>query len=179
MDSYQEIMRILNEINIPIWKKIDFYLSFVGFVFSGLAFRAANKAKEAALSAGKSVKIQTITVELSEISQKLDNLDIDISYSAARDLLNQIQRKLIRLISPFSNKKYPHIKETFSKLESEFNVAKDSLNSVRPNVQGDDIIQSNSVYYAIESSFSEINSLTANLLGLLESIAMNGGVENE
>ena len=90
--------RILN-----FW--IFLVIGIVGLFYSVLAFNEARKAKTAAKEAGRTVKIQTITIELTEISQRLDKLGMDIQFNEARDLINEVTRKLRRLVSPFREEK--------------------------------------------------------------------------
>ena len=106
IDSLKVICyEIVDKINIPFWRDVDFYiytvLSIGAITLSWLAYKEATKAKIAAIEAGTRVKIQSITLELSEISQRLDKLDFDVDYSTARDLINGFSRKIRRMISPF------------------------------------------------------------------------------
>jgi hypothetical protein len=64
----------------------NFVATLVGVLFAWLAFGQARLAKELAAEAGKTVKIQTITIELTEIVQRLDRLEYGLSFSEARDL---------------------------------------------------------------------------------------------
>lgn len=73
-----DAMRQLLE--VPFWKHADFWISSIigtaGVFVSFLAYRQAEKAtleaekaKQAATEAGKTVKLQTMAVELSEVNQ--------------------------------------------------------------------------------------------------------------
>ena len=160
---------LLQYIEIPFWRKIEFWIFLViggmGVVFSLLAFIEAKKAKRAATVAGRTVKIQTITIDLTEVSQKLDKLRIEIPYNEARDLLTEISRRLRRIISPFQGES--DLKETLSELKTALGAAKESLNAVRP-IDPSHEDASNAVYYAVESDFATINNCVADLLGLFE-----------
>ncbi len=50
-------------------------IGLIGVFFSILAYREASKAKRAANAAGRTVKIQTVTIDLNELAQKLAKLD--------------------------------------------------------------------------------------------------------
>jgi hypothetical protein len=151
-------------------------LGVAGLVYSALAYSEAKKAKAAATEAGKSVKIQTITIELTEISQRLDILDMKIDYSSARDLINEVSRKLRRLVSPFQSDK--EFGETIIVLKDALNSAKDSLSGVRPALDKEEIQPEYTVYNAIEGELSTINGLVADLLGLFEKRTIDFGDKN-
>src|SRR4029077_4374022 len=102
VDQFQQIQ---NAINAPFWSHAEFWIAsaigIAGLVFSILAFREARQAKRAATEAGKTVKVQTVAIELTEISQGLDRLNQKIGFSEARDYINGLNRRLRRLIAPF------------------------------------------------------------------------------
>ena len=170
---------IVHCIEVPFWQKPEFWIflviSVMGVVFSLLAFIEAKKAKRAATEAGRTVKIQTITIDLTEVSQKLDKLRIEIPYNEARDLLTEISRRLRRIISPFQGES--DLKETLSALKTALGTAKESLNAVRP-IDPSHEEAPNAVYYAIESDFATINNCVADLLGLFEKKTINFGDGN-
>lgn len=175
----EQVQQIEKIIQIPFWEKGDFYIflffSIMSIFISWLAFREARKAKLAAVEAGTTVKIQTITLELSEISQRLDKLDTKISYSSARDLLNEISRKIRRMMSPFDHENYPELKGIISALKDALDGAKTALKNVKPVGAIEDFEESDSVYYAIEDYFSSINGYTSELIGKLERITFSKG----
>src|SRR5262245_23235861 len=90
----------------PFWKQPDFWIGqlvgLAGLVFSFLGYREAQRAKRAATAAGRTVKLQTVTIELSEISQKLEKIQPEIRFDEARDLLSESSRRLRRAVSPFA-----------------------------------------------------------------------------
>jgi hypothetical protein len=150
---------------------LDFWIviviGLVGIGVSYLAYLEAGSAKKAAVKAGRSVKIQTITIELSEIAQRLDKLEMGISYSAARDLLNEIARRLHRLISPFQDEK--DFKQVIVTLKDSLEAAKKALAEVRPETNEDEShVDDNDVYYGIEGHLSTISSVVADLMGICE-----------
>lgn len=112
----------------------DFWLNLVlgvaGVGFSILAYFEAKAAKHAASEAGKTVKIQTITIELSEIAQRLDKLDFDLSFSEARDLLNEVSRRLRRLIAPFQSNQ--DLAQQAASLKTVLDDAKAALEALHP-----------------------------------------------
>jgi len=90
MENPTEVLQKLSDLHPPFYQTWDFWLSFIlsvaGLVASLFSFKEARAAKKAANEAGRTVKIQTITIELSEILQKLDNLKPHIDYHEARTL---------------------------------------------------------------------------------------------
>jgi hypothetical protein len=168
MTETQEILYLLKE---PFWVRPDFWLSiFIGLISTAasiLAFFQAKRAKEAAAYAATTVKIQTITIELTELIQKLDKLDYEIEFSTARDFLNEISRKIIRLLAPF--KENFDYKTTINTVFETLKKTKISLENVKPMSTKKDIdLELHSVYHAIESQFSELSALIAELIGLFE-----------
>jgi len=164
----------------PFWVgHWDFWIGSVigtlGLLFAILAFLEARQAKRAATEAGKTVRIQTITIELSEISQKLDKLQTGIHFNEARDMLNEITRRLRRIVSPF--RKDAGLADSITSLTTALAEAKESLGSVRP-VDASMAEAPGVVYYAIEANFAEINNSVADLLGLFEKKTINFGEED-
>ncbi len=181
--SPEELETLVNKVyqllDTPFWKKGDFWI-FIGIgsasVFASYkAFREARKARTAAHEAGRTVKIQTITIELSELVQKLDTLDIEIDFSTARDFLNEINRRIRRLMSPFQTDDM-YI-EVITNIKAVLSNAKGGLDEVKPiNADGQEPV-SNSIYYAIESYFSELSGYIAELMGLFEKRTIETGGE--
>lgn len=163
-----EILIELQKLNAPFWKTFEFWLFLVigllSLVASIKAFLEAKAAKTAADYAGQTVKIQTITIELNEIIQKLDKLETNIEYSNARDFLSEINRKIKRLTSPF--KKEKDYEEIISSIYETLDVTKDSLAEVRP--LDNETIVDNAVYFAVEKHFSDLGGLLAELMGYFE-----------
>lgn len=164
------LQQILPEVFEKFWQKGDFWINLVigiaGLVFSILAFSEARKAKRAATEAGRTVKIQTVTIDLTEIAQKLDRLNPKISYTDARDLLTEISRKLRRIVSPFGDD--PKLATAIGQLKETLDAAKAALDSVRPADIDSESSAPNAVYNAVEGFFADISNLVADLLGLFE-----------
>lgn len=164
------IQQLETGVGISFWKKPEFWISIaigiLSVVYSFIAYREAKSAKEAAYEAGKTVKIQTITIELTELVQKLDTLDMDIKYSTARDLFNEINRRVKRITAPFKDEK--NYQETIEKINEVLLNTKGSLNEVRPIDDSEDNDLGFSVYNASESHFSDLSGLLAELMGLFE-----------
>ena len=160
---------VLLAIDFTFFGKLDFWLSIgvsaAGLIYSIRAFKEAKEAKTAAKEAGKTVKIQTITIELSEIIQKLDKLDINIDFHTARDILNEINRKVRRLITPFQ--KEDDYKEEINNIILILDNSKKNLDQVRP-INEELKAVPNAVYYAIESDFSSLSGSLSQLVGLFE-----------
>lgn len=183
----EEIKALHDAVLIPYWSRPDFWFGVffgiaglvvggAGVYFSIKAFREAREAKAAATEAGRTVKIQTVAIELTEISQRLDKLRRDIQFADARDLLTELSRKLRRLISPFQSD--PEFTEIINTLRESLSSAKESLNGVRPANPTDPEVP-HAVYFAIEGDFATINGYVADLLGLLEKRTIQTDDENE
>jgi len=174
MDStHAQILKLLET---PFYSTPEFWISTIiglaGLWFSIRAFREAQAARQAAVEAGTTVKMQTVTIELTEISQRLDSLDPDIDYPQARDLLNEISRRLRRLVSPFE--KVEDLGDKIQELKRALEDAKQALSRVRPSDfdDFDDSLSPQSVYFGTESFFSAISGLVADLMGLFEKRAI-------
>ena len=169
-----DVSAVLEILRLPLWKRPDFiFASMVGLgglFFSILAYIEAKQAKRAATEAGKGVKLQTVTLELSEVSQKIDRLRPGVSFSEARDLLSEVSRRLRRAISPFSQE--PDLKDAIQQLRNALTTAETSLKSVRPSTPSNETAAPDAVYFAIERDFATINNFTADLMGLCEKKTM-------
>lgn len=152
----------------PFYKEWDFWIATIiglaSVAFSVLAFMEARKAKVAAAKAGTTVKIQTITIELTEIAQRLDKLDYELDFTTARDLLNEVNRRLRRLIAPFQASA-PY-KEPSDALKTLLEAAKTSLEEVRPS--GEEELTENTVYFGMQGHFASISAAVAEIMGLFE-----------
>jgi hypothetical protein len=164
------LKQMLTEAIPPFYTTGDFWINVVlgvaGIVFSVLAFKEAAKAKEAAAAAGRSVKIQTVTIELTEILQRLDKLDAEIDFPDARDLLNEVSRRLRRLVGPFSD--VSDISEHYTQLKAALKQAKEALEAVRPSSVTVEEQTPNAVYYALQGHFGTISEYVAEISGALE-----------
>lgn len=167
----EELVKIAAMINSsnPFYTQIEFWIFMVvgvaGVVFSVMAYHEARAAKKAAFEAGKTVKIQTITIELTEIAQRLDKLDFDLKFSESRDLLNEISRRLRRLIAPFQDNE--DLSACCQNLKNALDDAKHALEEVRPQALEDES-PPNTIYFATQGHFSNISSLVAEIMGLFE-----------
>src|ERR1700733_10350816 len=147
-DAQQQINRLVGVLQSPFWDRPDFWvfvaLSMVGLAVSSFglwyslrAFEEAEKAKleaqaakAAAKEAGKVVRVQTVAIELGEISQKLERLEPDILFSEARELLNEVSRKLLRSVAPYAEE--PALKAKISAVRQAIEGAQTSMKGVRP-----------------------------------------------
>lgn len=174
MNSLNDINTVINQILViikdPFWKKFDFWIFMVinilGLILSWLAFKEAGQAKRAAQEAGKIVKIQSVLIDLTELGQKVNNLDNNIRFAEARILLTEISTKINRLVSPFKDE--DDLKPTIEKLLAALVTAHTALNSVRPNSLESENAAPQSVFYGIQETFSLISNYVAELLGLFE-----------
>lgn len=169
------LVEIFNLINLPFYKRVDFWIGVaigsISIFFSVKAFGEARQAKLAASEAGRTVKIQTITIELSEIAQRLDKLDYEVEFTDARDLLNEVSRRIRRLIAPFESNN--DLSDACLRLKAALDNAKLSLDEVRP--QGETGVSKNIVYFAVEGHLSNISSLVAEIMGLFEKRTIDTG----
>jgi hypothetical protein len=171
------INRVLQLLQTPFWKRVEFWIAvtigIAGLVFSILAFIEARKAKRAATEAGRTLKLQTVTIELTEVAQRLDRIQPNIQFNEARDLLSEISRRLRRATSPFAND--PALSTAINAVREALEAAKTSLKSVRPTDLAKEAETPNAVYYAIEEDFATITNFLADLLGLFEKITLHFG----
>ncbi|WP_340600922.1 hypothetical protein [Acinetobacter sp. HZNU-JH01] len=162
-----DLETILEVLNYPFYKKWDFWLSIIvgmgGVVFSVLAFIEAKAAKKAASSLAEMVKIQTVVIELTEVTQRLDRLDYSLTFSQARDLLSEVSRRCFRLIAPFQEE--TDIKDYCTALKDSLTLAKTELNQLTPS--GEDETP-NAIYFGMQSYLGDITNNIAQILGLLE-----------
>lgn len=167
LDDLQRIAQYLAE---PFYVKAEFWINFglgiVGIVFSIFAFLEARSAKEAAGEAGRTVKMQTITIELNEIAQRLDKVDSQLTFSQARDSLNEFSRKLIRLTAPVQD--VTDLRVPCQRLREALDSAKESLDRLLPQHGGSEDLPPNSVYFATQRHLADISGLVAEIMGLLE-----------
>lgn len=179
-DIQQTLNTILEILRRPFWQQGSFWISLLiglaGVLFSVLAFAEARKAKRAATAAGRTVKLQTITVELTEIAQKLDRMQPDIHFNEARDLLAEISRRLRRATSPFAGE--AALSQAIGLSRQALQAAQNSLKQVRPADPGREGEAPYAVYYAIEDDFATINNCVADLLGLFEKQSFDFGDED-
>jgi hypothetical protein len=161
----------------PFWKHADFWISSTigisGVLVSFLAYRQAEKAtieaekaKQAATEAGKTVKLQTMAVELSEVNQKLDRVQPGIKFNVAKDLFNETSRRLRRVIAPFAD--HPNLHEAIEAVRTALETTQASLKQVRPGDPAKEGEAPDAVYYGVEDNFATINNCVADLLGLVE-----------
>ena len=179
--SDDEISKLAEKLLIPYYQNPEFWigcvLSLIGIIFSMMAFYQAKKARQAAIEAGKTVKIQTVTIELTEIAQRLDKLDFNLTFIEARDLLNEISRKLMRLTAPFQSSE--DLSKACEALKIAMGEARNALNGVAPKDNSpENKPPPNSVYFATQEHFSIINSLVAEIIGLFEKRNIEGS-END
>jgi len=151
-------------------------LGIAGVVLSALAFSEARKAKKAATLAGRTVKLQSIAIELGEILHKLDELERGVKFNEARDLLSEISKRVRRAVSPFT--KDPDLSAPIEAVLTALTTAHESLKSVRPTDFTKEADTADSVYMGIEDNFLTITNCVADLLGLFENQTIDIGETN-
>lgn len=173
MSTTDGLKTILDILQAGFWMHTTFWIETFGLGFAAAAFWEARQAKVAATHAGKAVKIQTIALELTEASLKLDRIEPDIKFREARDLLSETSRRITRATSPFSED--AKLQQSINALSEIIENALAALNSVRPTIPNAEEQAPHAVYYAVESHFSKINNSVAHLVGLLEKQTSNFG----
>jgi hypothetical protein len=176
--DFQPILnRILDLLQRPFWTGAGFWISLLigigGLCSSILAFLAARQAKKAATSAGRTVKLQSLTIELTEISQKLDRIHPEIRFDEARDLFSEVSWRLRRVVSPFKNE--AALSASCDAALQALDAAHGSLKSVHPTDPNKEKETPSAVYYAIEDDFAMIKNCVADLTGLFEKQTFNFG----
>lgn len=176
-DIHEAVKMALGASVKPFWMSPAFWIEIAigvaGLVFSVLAFIEARGAKRAATAAGRTVKIQTAAVDLTEIAQKLDRIQPEIGYNDAREMLNEISRRVRRVTSPFAKTK--GLAEPITSLVEAINAAKQSLKSVRPSTPNAEAEVPQAVYLAVEGDFDTIGDYIADLLGKFDKETMDLG----
>lgn len=149
---------ILKLSQVPFWEHPDFWISFlvgsilgiVSIIYARKAFVEAGEAKKAANEAGKTVKYQTVAIELTELLPKLSTPTDEIKYNEARNLLSETGQRLHRLLSPFEDADDKRIAAKIVELMKLLNDTGVSLNSVRPQDVKSEADAPNAVYNAIK-----------------------------
>jgi hypothetical protein len=136
----------------------------LGLILSGLSFLEAKKAKEAAILAGRTVKAQSITIELAEVSQRLASIQLNIDYSGARDALTDAEMKIHRHTASLQVDQ--DFKNSIDTLRTSLGLANTALEQVipvpgAPNIPG-------VVYNAISKHYASICGQLYGIIGLLE-----------
>jgi len=170
--QYQELLKLItNNQSPPFYVDTAFWISSVigllGVYLSFRAFKEASEAKKAARAAGSFVRLQSITMDLTEIIQRLDKLSTELDYSDARDFYNELNRRVRRSISILTtdllySEKTKEILQTLNNIKS-------NLDGVRQSGTTDQTLLAGiNLYYAIEGEFSSLSGQLADLCGLLE-----------
>ena len=170
--QYKELLKLIaDNQSPPFYVDMAFWISsalgIIGVYLSFIAFKEAREAKKAAKAAGSVVRLQSITIDLTEIIQRLDKLSTELNYSDARDFYNELNRRVRRSISILT------IDAIYSSKTSEILATlvniKTNLDNVRQNGTADQtLLAGTNLYYAIEGEFSSLSGQLADLCGLLE-----------
>lgn len=168
--QYEELLNLITNQSIPFYKDTSFWIStligVIGVFFSIISYREAKEAKKAAKAAGNFVKIQSITIDLTEIIQRLDIISTELNYSHARDFFNELNRRIRRIISILSTNAVYNNKT--SEILLTLNAIKNNLDDVRKSKTNEQSLAGIDIYFAIESEFSNLSGQLADLSGLLE-----------
>src|SRR5438309_11646527 len=105
-DLEAALRHVIELLQRPFWSRWDFWIFLglgAGSLFASIqAFREARQARRAATLAGRTVKLQTVAIELGEILHKLEELQMGIKFDKARDLLSEVSKRTRRAVSPFA-----------------------------------------------------------------------------
>jgi len=186
-DIQATLRQIQQLLEVPFWRHLDFWIGLIvglsAVLVSFLAYQQAEAAKEeaiqakhAATEAGRTVKLQTMSIELTEIAQKLDRVQPGIKFNAAKDLFNETSRRLRRVMAPFADN--TALRGPIDAVRAALESTQSSLKQVRPSDPGKEGEAPDAVYYAVEDSFAIINNCVADLLGLVEKQAYNFGEDD-
>jgi hypothetical protein len=175
---------VIGLLQTEFWRHWDFWISqifaVIGIVVSGfglkyairafteaqLAKNAAEQAKIAATTAGRTVKLQSVMIELGEVPRKLEQLGPEILFEDARNLLNEVSWRIIRATTPFMDD--APLKSKIGAIRAALEEAESALNGVKPSGPQDATEAPRATYNALESSFSAIGNVIHELQGLFE-----------
>ncbi|MFN5217270.1 MAG: hypothetical protein ACK5CL_00750 [Sphingomonadales bacterium] len=170
--QYKELLNLIADYQTqPFYSDTAFWIStvigIIGVYLSFIAFKEAREAKQAAKAAGSVVRLQSITIDLTEIIQRLDKLSTELNYSETRDFFNELNRRVRRSISILTTDTI-YSSKTSEILATLVNI-KTNLDNVRQNGTADQtLLAGTNLYYAIEGEFSSLSGQLADLCGLLE-----------
>lgn len=170
--EYQALVKLILDSQQPeFYEDITFWISLIfgliGIYLSYIAYKQASEANTAARAAGTVVKLQSITIELTEIMQRMDKLSTELDYSDARDFYNELNRKVRRCISVL-NIDPNYSNKTKEIIQTLVNI-KNNLEQVRQTGSTDQTLLAGiDLYYAIEGEFTSLSGQLADLCGTLE-----------
>lgn len=169
-DLQSSLDQALSSLPPPYWKDTGFWLGFIvgigGLVFSIMAWVEAKRAKRAATAAGMTVKSQTVAIELTEIVQRLRNVQPGMRFAEARDLIGETASRVHRATSPFL--KEPALSDAIDNAKKAVQSAQIALASVRPTASNAESEAPDAVYYGIEADCTQISNFVSDLIGLFE-----------
>jgi hypothetical protein len=180
LDTPPTLSQLMDRLPPPFWKDPGYWLAFAigtgGLVFAILAWIEARQAKRAATAAGRTVKLQTVAIELVEIVQKLSKVQPGIRFNEARDLLSDASSRIHRATSPFASE--PKLLEAIEITKEAIRSAQQALKSVRPTESAKELEAPDAVYYGIEADCAATSDALSDLIGLFEKQTFNFGTDN-
>jgi hypothetical protein len=156
---------------------LSIVVGLIGLYYSRRAFIEAGDAKLAARQATMAAKTHLDTTELTQTSQKFEKLRPDIKFEAARSLLAEISRPVLRIAAYLDHE--PSVKDTIANLKEALDGARDALQGVKPSDSNKELEAPWAVYNAIEGPFMEIDSLVSCLCGQLDAKTLPSAVGEE
>jgi hypothetical protein len=175
---------VIGLLQSEFWSRGDFWifliLSVVGVVVSSyglkyavwayreaqMAKNEAEQAKKAATLAGRTVKLQSVIIELGEVPRKLEALNPEVLFEDARNLFNEVSWRITRALTPFVDD--AEFKVRIGALFLALEEGESALSGVKPSGGTDPSETPRAVYNALESNFSTIGKLVHALQGSFE-----------
>lgn len=176
-DIQSVLNRVLDVVNTPFWKHADFWIStvigvaaacisFLAYIQAEKATEEAKKAKQAATGAGKTVKLQTVCIELSEIAEALNGVRPGIKFKDAKELFNDTSGHLLRMMAPFASQS--DLRDAITAVRNAIQDGHTSLRQVVPTDPTKEDEAPNAVYNAVEDKFAMLKFAVSELTGLME-----------
>jgi hypothetical protein len=153
---------------------VSTFIGVIGLGFTVWAVIAATGAKRAANRAARSVKMQSVAIELMDIAKELGSFDDQsILYPEAREFMREINFKLRRLIAPFQD--YDELGDFVASIRENLTNTQKALSGVKPVPGAEEAAPVGTVYNAIEGYVAIIGDGVADLVGLMHTAPMNIG----
>jgi hypothetical protein len=184
-DVQSALSQIRQILDTPFYYRWDFWISTViGVIGAFIAYGAytqaekaeveaksakleAEKAKQAALEGGKTVKLQTVCIDLSQIAQKLGAaVQPGIKFAKAKELFNETSGHLLRVMAPFGE--HSNFRAAIGTVKTAIQGTHDALQQVAPTDPAKENETPYAVYNGVEDQFATLKFAVDELSGLME-----------